>query len=93
MKTKVILIFSTIMFLGGCDLANVTAEKTVDTLRKASDTVARTAIQGPCAITLGAAQRELTLRERELAVLIAETSCGKADETPLTDEEKENLSP
>jgi len=81
-----------VTLLAGCNSLQDFSKKTVDTLRQAADTVARTAIQGPCAITLGAAQRELTVRERELAILIAETSCGNANATPLTDEEKENLS-
>ncbi len=79
--------------LTSCDFAEFTTTQGIETLRNAADITARTAIQGPCAITLGAAQRELTARERELAILISETSCGKADATPLTDEERQNLSP
>ena len=76
----------------GCNTTAFIGKTGIDKIRQAADITARGAIQGPCLITLGAAQRELTPRERELAMLIAATSCTKANSKGLTETEKQSLS-
>ncbi len=88
---KKFFLIAGIISLTACDSAGFITGVAVDKVRQGADTTARTAIQGPCAITLGAAERELTPRERELAVLLAKTSCGKSNGDGLTEEEKQSL--
>lgn len=91
---KIIFAASAMALLAGCgitsaalDRAGEAASEGVENVRKLNDGEARILIQGPCAISLGAAVRELTPREKVLAEELAKTSCADADTEPLSEEE------